>query len=356
MENKRNLLVTLADSRYIEQAKQLFSSVYWNAGWDGDYMLLAHEIPDEDLKWFSNKGIIVRKCKPLYHGPMGDGNYSISVVDKFYLFTEEFKKWEHVVFLDSDIIVRSSIAKMTKTKAFSSPQIYKRNFKAHFFKIDCEEREMVEKEYNLKRSAFNSGVFSFNTDIIKEDTFTKIMSVFNKYACISNGDDSILNLFFYDQWVKIPLVYNVQVNYIGLKKYKGIVLHFQRHSHYAPLWEPQNFYYREWKSNLDKAENIDLNIVQNVNKWSPFKIKWYTSFLNTSLGVNRIFDKIIHSSLVCSLREFFNYKLSSFILYKVMPFLIYLLKMPDRLLGKIGLFIKKYNPDLYNKLRKVKGG
>ena len=46
---KQNLLVTLADKNYIQQAKQLFSSVYWNAGWKGDYMLWAHEIPEEEL-------------------------------------------------------------------------------------------------------------------------------------------------------------------------------------------------------------------------------------------------------------------------------------------------------------------
>jgi len=28
---KKNVLITLADENYIDQAKQLFSSVYWNA-------------------------------------------------------------------------------------------------------------------------------------------------------------------------------------------------------------------------------------------------------------------------------------------------------------------------------------
>ena len=55
MENKKDLLVTLADRNYINQVKQLFSSVYWNAGWKGDYMLLTHEIPEKDLKWFRTK-------------------------------------------------------------------------------------------------------------------------------------------------------------------------------------------------------------------------------------------------------------------------------------------------------------
>ena len=35
ISNKKNLLVTLADNNYIDQAKQVFSSVYFNAGWSG---------------------------------------------------------------------------------------------------------------------------------------------------------------------------------------------------------------------------------------------------------------------------------------------------------------------------------
>ena len=77
---KENLLVTLADKNYIDQAKQLFSSVYWNAGWKGDYMLLAHEIPEKDLKWFRNKGILIKKCKPLYDKNIGKG-----LIDYLYM-------------------------------------------------------------------------------------------------------------------------------------------------------------------------------------------------------------------------------------------------------------------------------
>ena len=54
-KTKKNLLVTLTEKNYIPQAKQLFSSVYWNAGWKGDYMLLAHGIPEKELKWLEKK-------------------------------------------------------------------------------------------------------------------------------------------------------------------------------------------------------------------------------------------------------------------------------------------------------------
>ena len=57
---KKNLLVTLANQDFLPMAKQVLSSAYYNARWQGDYMLLAHEIPDEDLAWFRDKGILVK--------------------------------------------------------------------------------------------------------------------------------------------------------------------------------------------------------------------------------------------------------------------------------------------------------
>ena len=119
MESKRDLIVTLADSKFLPQVKQLFSSVYWNAGWKGDYMLLAHQIPEDELKWFRDKGILIKKCEPLFDKSIGR-DYSPIVLDKLYLFETEFKKWKNVIYLDSDIIVRVSLDKLTKIKGFAS--------------------------------------------------------------------------------------------------------------------------------------------------------------------------------------------------------------------------------------------
>ena len=112
--NKKNLLVTLADKNYVKQAKQLFSGVYFNAGWKGDYMLLSHNIPEKELKWFRKKGILIKKCKPVIK--FKKVRYSETVVSKFYLFTTEFKKWRNIVYLDGDIIVNASLDRLTKVK------------------------------------------------------------------------------------------------------------------------------------------------------------------------------------------------------------------------------------------------
>ena len=141
MDNRKNLLVTLADKKYILLAKQLFSSVYWNAGWKGDYMLLSHEISEDDLKWFRDKGILVKKCKPLHENAIF--YYPPVVLDKFYLFTEEFKKWKNVVFLDADIIVKAPLERLTSIKYLEATR-------------DINFSKLYTQFYNTKYNKFNN--------------------------------------------------------------------------------------------------------------------------------------------------------------------------------------------------------
>jgi len=117
---KKNLLVTLADEGFIDQAKQLFSGVYHNAGWQGDYMLLSYKIPENKLRWFRDKGILVKECAPLYDKRMWRSGVPITIPGKLYLFDPEFKKWDNVVYLDVDIIVRGPLEKLTKVRGFAA--------------------------------------------------------------------------------------------------------------------------------------------------------------------------------------------------------------------------------------------
>ena len=126
-----NLLATLADKNYIDQAKQLFSSVYFNAGWKGDYMLLSYEIPEEDLQWFRDKGILIKRCEPIYNQNIA--HLPPVVEGKFYLFSHELKKWQNIIFLDADIIVRASLDDLTRIKGFAAVQsLYNPKLYQHF--------------------------------------------------------------------------------------------------------------------------------------------------------------------------------------------------------------------------------
>ena len=284
----KNLLVTLADKNYIDQAKQLFSSIYYNSGWQGDCMLLSNDIPEKELRWFRKRGILIKKCVPFY--PEKVGINSITVFSKLYVFSEEFKKWKKIIFLDGDIIVRGSIDDLIKVEGFNAVRIINEDrhiFLHQFMDYDKAWLKRLKERFDVSKNAFNSGVMAFDTNIIKKNIlndFKEIIDEYKKIICIS--EETVLNIYFYDQWKELPAVYNICPNYeTGYRncrpeELKGRILHF--YSTFFPIarkpWSKENQNYIEWNYNLSKADGVDFKkqrplkkaIIQDVEKDSEF--------------------------------------------------------------------------------------
>ncbi len=300
-----SLLVTLADKNYIDQAKQLFSSVYFNAGWQGDYMLLAHDIPDKDLQWFLDKGILVKKCKPLFDRNFGlENKKSPVMLDKFYLFTPEFKKWRNIVYLDTDIIVRKSLEGLTDISGFAAAWAQPLSEEFKLGKESDTVKDLLRK-YSLNREAFNTGVMAFSTDIIRDDSFKELMELFHKYRDIQrNGDEPTLNLFFYGKWKEIPrLIYNFSPfylfsNIVRFKKIRNLpvaIFHFfdNRNFNIKPWdFDPTNIFYEEWKNNLDKSDSINLKKRVVVKELKEDELQRYIKHIGIKVIVYHKIQKV----------------------------------------------------------------
>jgi lipopolysaccharide biosynthesis glycosyltransferase len=333
MKNKKNLLVTLADKNYVEQAKQLFSSVYWNAGWKGDYLLLSYKIPEKELEWFRKKGILIKKCKPVWSKDKSERlyrKYLGSKLNKFYLFTPEFKKWENIIFLDADIIVRASLSELTKVKGFGAVLDDPINNKLldqfiHPAEIGKEAFNKFRKRYNINAEAFNSGVMAFNTRIINKDSFPKLKDLFMNYNNIIPPeivDQPIFNLFFHKTWEKLPFVYNLDIGdfrFINPKKINAIIIHFRGRQ--CKSWFCSSPFHNEWKNNLKRAEAINLKKpLKPSKKWVQPKIKSYSRYL----------------------------EIRSFLFFANLEHIL------KRILGLIGISLYINFPRLYFKLKKLK--
>lgn len=269
---KENLLVTLADEKTIDRAKQLFSSVYWKGGWEGNLMLLAYKIPERKLSWFKDKGILIKK---LYAPPIAikkekyGSRFPPVVLAKLYVFMQEFKKWKHVVFLDTDIIVKANINQLASGQGFRAVTDILPLMESQ---VD-DYAKTTAHPVMLKTRAFNSGVFSFSTDIIAENTFHEICALASEYLerTMYYPDQAILNAFFAKKWKKLPFFYNLY--YLTLptryrnnpSKIKCAILHFA--GEYKP-WHLQSPCYQEWAKNLSLAEAINLNNPQKSPAYS----------------------------------------------------------------------------------------
>jgi len=303
---KREIIVTLADKNYLDQAKQLFSSVYWNAGWQGDYMLLSHEVPEEELRWFTERGIIVRRCVPIRQREVGYKKHSPAILDKFYLFTPEFKRWKNVVFLDSDMIVRASLDRLKRLEGFAATHMHRRTLGEalqNYNRMDERDYERkldgIKKEYDLGKQTFNTGIMAFSTSLIREDTFKVLLGIFDEIEDIScSNEESVLNIYFYRRWKRLPRAYNVFVNITesyGIKPEdtKGIVLHFIAENHHP--WLAKSPFYDEWIGSRRRAETMDVSRRREaVSVWSGLDmLKLELYFRSKSNHAFRVFDRCL---------------------------------------------------------------
>jgi lipopolysaccharide biosynthesis glycosyltransferase len=291
---KKDLLVTLADGNYVDQAKQVFSSVYWNAGWQGDYMLLAYDIPEGDLEWFKDKGILVRQCEPvLTESENRIGHAPLTTLCKFYLFTPEFKKWKSILFLDGDTLVRGSLDGLTGVQGFGAVRILnvlRTKLKGSFHSRNGNNKhlfEVLEGRFDLNRPAFNSGVMAFSTDVISKDDFQNLKDTlirFEKIIYIS--EETVLNLHFYDKWQELSQVYNICPSYevfhsgCDPANLKGVVYHTYSSFPGGKPWNPKNPLYSEWRSNLEKADRMDIDSPRHPKRvWSKAEEENYGLYL-----------------------------------------------------------------------------
>lgn len=345
-------MVTLADGNYIEQAKQLFSSVYWNAGWKGDYMLLAYNIPQKDLRWFRSKGILVRECEPiLTESETRIGHAPLTTLSKFYLFTPEFKKWKNVVFLDGDIIVRGSLDSLTEVKGFATVRILNISrtlLRGQFQEQNRRKRHLfkdLKSKCDLSRPAFNSGVMAFNADIISKDDFQNIQQIFFHFKNILLiSEETVLNIYFYDKWLELSQVYNICPSYeiynseCDPDDVKGIVLHTYSSFPGGKPWNPKSPLNSEWKTNLGKADLIDI-----ANPQTPKKI--------LSKQEEAQYDFYLRNLHKNNLYKYYRYK----ICYKMLNF--FEVKIPRFMLTCkiiVSNFLKENYPQIYKLQRRLR--
>jgi len=333
-------LVTLADRHFLEQAKQLFSSVYHNAGWQGDYLLLAHDVPDDELAWFRNKRILVYQCAPLAHGQIGcgHGNYPAVVLDKFYLFTPYFRQWEKIIFLDADIMVQASLDRFLPAAGLSAPNATDLNLKKEFNpRLDPVLWAEINRRQPLRGPSFNTGVLAFDTGLITDDLFPRLVAEYQRSGRLNYcGEEGTFNLVFYKNWQKLPIICNVYpdfiINAFGVKqeRLRAVILHFA--CHVIRPWMAESPYHEAWKNNLRLAETMDLSQSPKAAKvWSDQEVRNETRFLHFRM----LFP-------ICAWRE------------RLRSSYRWLTARPDWLVGQIGRLIKRLSPAAYQKMLRFK--
>ncbi|MCK5632690.1 hypothetical protein KAH94_03005, partial [bacterium] len=235
---EKKLLITLSDKNSINDSKRLFTNIQSKKLWKFELMLLAYKIPKKELNWFTDRGIKIKRCdKPSFI----PSNFNPVKSNKFLLFEKEFKKWNNIVYLDSDIIIKSNINELGYVKEFSAVQDDLINGSLidqliHPKLMSKNKLKQFRKKFSFLSPAFNSGVMAFPTTIINKDTIKNLKKIINEYADIKKPlptDQPILNLLFYKKWKKLPIYYNLDMRdfiFLGPKRLNKGIFHFVENS------------------------------------------------------------------------------------------------------------------------------
>lgn len=229
-------------------------------------MLLHSSLTRQELNWFQERGILTKEVTPLYDKPMG--KYSGIVTSKLHVFDFDMKRWEHVILLDADIIVRKSLSSLSAVDTFSAvaangdAKLWD-EFDSPKSPVEWWNYRVLRKKYNLEEPAFNSGVIAFSTSIIQDATITELTALLTQFGSLSRfAEQGILNLYFEKKWKPLSSAFNTFPEYarkelqLPYTRLEASVLHFADQGEENKPWNPHNFFYEEWAENLKSADLI----------------------------------------------------------------------------------------------------
>jgi lipopolysaccharide biosynthesis glycosyltransferase len=291
-----SVLVTLADENYLEAARQLFACVHFDAGWSGDLLLLAHEVPEAGVAPFRERGILVhpveqwRRDRPSpYHAP--------AVLSKLALFTPFFRRWRNVLYLDGDMMFWASLERLARVRGLHA--ISDRSDLAWQFRREgpAEARADLARRYDLGREAFNTGLLAFSSDVIRDDTHAVLQELYERYEGLhANADQGVVNLYFQGRWKRLPDFY-AALRHVPARHFrvpKGEFRTIGRHFVGAPrVWEPANPWHEEWRRSLARFEHLDARAKQPpARAWSGWEIRRYWWWLHLNRAARRAFAPV----------------------------------------------------------------
>lgn len=210
------VFVTLCDKTYFSKACRTIGELKTNGQWKGDIVLLAIDFYpsplDGVLIW--NVGHIdtttlVHQLHEHPIQPMDDNRHfgKLYQWDKLRIFSDHFKKWERVVFLDAGIRVFDSVQPLLDVDwrgKFLAPDDSDPYDNGNRFcsqldlKANSEAVQRLFQEYPetiLNEHYFLNCIFMFDTSIIDENMLPSMIEDMNKFPICMCNEMGIMNLW-----------------------------------------------------------------------------------------------------------------------------------------------------------------
>ena len=206
-----NVLAVVANKRYLDPAKSVFFGAFDRGEWQGDMALVAFpDVTEEDAQWFTNRGIEVLR----FDTPVPTEGLEVAQAAQFHklnLFRTAFQKWKRVVYLDCDILILKSLAPLleidTQGGIVVDGEKWPEGLASQFAPEASQElfMQLGEEIEDLSVDNFNTSSMVYDTANLSDETFSTMVKTLERYQPIlKNGDQPVINLYFYKRWVQLP--------------------------------------------------------------------------------------------------------------------------------------------------------
>jgi hypothetical protein len=197
----RKSIVLAADNAYLVQLDTTIKSILCH-NTEVDFYILNSDIAPEWFKLLGRKMEVVNSTihnvhldKELFEGYKTGPH--LNYASYFRFFATEVVDSDRALYLDSDIIVTGDLT-----------SLFKIDFKGHY--IGAVDDVYA---YEGRKSGFNSGVLLMDVAKWKEHSIVNrlLELAAEKNQAVHLGDQSILNIYFEDNWLALDETYNYMV-------------------------------------------------------------------------------------------------------------------------------------------------
>jgi hypothetical protein len=231
MPAPRTVFVTLCDEKYFEKAFITLSELRTTGQWYGDTILITvnFDAPEKFLEQYSVQQYRVQhidtsllvKSYEKYPLTSGDKRHldKLTQWDKFYVFSEYFRKWDRVLFMDAGMRIYNSIHILFtlpwqgKLVAPSGGDPYSETNRLSTQIRDKENPEAAAAlyadypEYLFEKQDFLNGIFIYDTALLDKVSIENMVTAMIKYPLCGCNEMTIMNIIFNLQlnvWERMP--------------------------------------------------------------------------------------------------------------------------------------------------------
>ena len=218
-----NVVVLLTNAAYSQQCLMTIHGCRTVGNYKGDIVVLTDaDLSDDFLKY----GVIVKKYDPIDIQPIlskiaerpfvdTDGREISKQIQwqKLNIFHTYFKQWRKIFYMDAGMHVFGDIniffeliqPRLILAHCDDFPE-YTTKLAGQFNRLSYPEvYAELAGNYNLNRPCFQTGIMLFYSSIIQPDTISEIMNLAYKYHISRTNEQGILNLYFQDKLIQVPI-------------------------------------------------------------------------------------------------------------------------------------------------------